>query len=309
MIVTITLNPALDKSTSVDRLVPEKKMRCDALQLDPGGGGINVSKAIHKLGGENMAVYPAGGSNGDQITQLLKDQGIKTMAVSVDALTRESFSVMDRSTGQQFRFVVPGPALGTEALESIFKAVNDIEPKPSVIVVSGSMPEGIGDDVFPRFSALASSLGAKLIVDTSGPALKKAMESGVFLLKPNLAELSALSGKESLQLHEVEEAAREIIAKGYCQVMVVSLGAGGAMLVTSNEVLRVAAPTVKKLSTVGAGDSMVGGMAWMLMRGAPYADMARFGVACGTAATMNAGTQLFNAADARALFEWIKTQP
>lgn len=309
MIVTITLNPALDKSTSVDRLVPEKKMRCDTLQLDPGGGGINVSKAIHKLGGENIAVYPSGGSNGVQITSLLSGLGIKTLPVRVDTLTRESFSVMDRSTSQQYRFVVPGPALDSLALDQVFQAVKNIDPKPLVIVVSGSMPEGMGDDVFQRFSSLAKDLGAKLIVDTSGPALKKAMEAGVFLLKPNLAELSALSGKESLQLHEVEEAAREIIARGYCQVMVVSLGAGGAMLVTREEMVRVAAPTVKKLSTVGAGDSMVGGMAWMLMRGAPYADMVRFGVACGTAATMNAGTQLFNAEDARALYDWIKTQP
>jgi 6-phosphofructokinase 2 len=306
MIVTITLNPALDKSTSVDRLVPEKKMRCATLQLDPGGGGINVSKAIQKLGGGNIAVYPSGGSNGAQITELLQAQGIRTLPVPVASLTRESFSVMDQSTGQQYRFVVPGPAISAGETGAVFSAIRSIDPGPAVLVVSGSMPEGIGDDIFSRFSSLAVELRARLIVDTSGPALKKAMEAGVFLLKPNLSELSALSGKESLQLHEVEDAARDIIGKAYAEVLVVSLGAGGAMLVTRDEMLRVAAPTVKRRSTVGAGDSMVGGMAWMLTRGASYADMVRFGVACGTAATMNPGTQLFHASDAHALYEWIK---
>jgi 6-phosphofructokinase 2 len=306
MIVTLTLNPALDKSTSVDRLVPEKKMRCAGLQLDPGGGGINVSKAIQKLGGDNVAVYPVGGSNSDLITELLQEQGIRTMPVPVRSLTRESFSVMDQSTGQQYRFVVPGPAIRPEETEAVLQTLQGIEPRPAVLVVSGSLPEGMQDNIFSRLSAIAKALNARLIVDTSGPALRKAMEAGAFLLKPNLSELSALSGKESLQLHEVEEAARDIIGKGYAEVLVVSLGAGGAMLVTADQVVRVAAPTVKRQSTVGAGDSMVGGMAWMLTRGASYADMVRFGVACGTAATMNPGTQLFHASDAHALYEWIK---
>lgn len=306
MIATLTLNPALDKSTSVDRLVPEKKMRCAGLQLDPGGGGINVSKAIQKLGGENVAVYPAGGSNGELITELLQAEGMRTMPVPVRSLTRESFSVMEKSTGQQYRFVVPGPAISEEETEALLHAVQGVVPKPSVLVVSGSMPEGMREDIFSRLSSLATRLHARLIVDTSGPALKKAMDAGVFLLKPNLSELSMLSGRESLQPEEAEDAARRIIDNGHCEVLVVSLGAGGAMLVTRDQVLRVAAPTVKRLSTVGAGDSMVGGMAWMLTRGAPYADMVRFGVACGTAATMNPGTQLFHASDAQALYERIK---
>lgn len=241
------------------------------------------------------------------IEELLRAGDIDIFPVPVDGNTRENFSVLDSTTGAQYRFVMPGASMAEDQFDQCLDAVRQLDPVPDIIVASGSLPEGAPDDIFARIASLAKGMNAKLIVDTSGPALKKAMEAGVFLLKPNLAELSALSGREHLQLHEVEQAAKEIIERGYCEVMVVSLGAGGAMLVTRDQMLRIAAPTVKKLSTVGAGDSMVGGMAWMLEQGASYADMVRFGVACGTAATMNAGTQLFNASDAHALYKWIRS--
>jgi 6-phosphofructokinase 2 len=142
-------------------------------------------------------------------------------------------------------------------------------------------------------------------VDTSGIPLQLAAREGVYLLKPNLAELCSLAGKESLQLDEVMIAAREIVKKGTCEVLVVSMGAAGAMLFTKDTFENIPAPIVKKLSTVGAGDSMVAGMVWMLMQNKPIAEVVRFGIACGTAATMNAGTKLFNRSDAIRLYNSI----
>lgn len=135
--------------------------------------------------------------------------------------------------------------------------------------------------------------------------MQLAAQIGVFLLKPNLNELSKLVGKEKLELNEVDDAAMEVISSGKCKVIVVSLGPSGALFVTKNGYEHVPAPNVKKLTTVGAGDSMVAGMTWMLSQGKTWREMVRFGVACGTAATMNTGTQLFNTENVYQLYDWI----
>jgi 6-phosphofructokinase 2 len=143
------------------------------------------------------------------------------------------------------------------------------------------------------------------VVDTSGPALQCAVAEGVYLLKPNLSELSRLAGVAELDSESVARAAQGIIAQGKCEIVVVSLGANGACLVTREGVDYIAAPAVKKQSTVGAGDSLVAGMVFALSQGRPVREAARLGVACGTAATMNAGTELFRPADAQRLFKWL----
>jgi 6-phosphofructokinase 2 len=306
MIVTLTMNPALDKSTSFDNLVPEKKIRCSQLILEAGGGGINVSKAIRKLGGESIAVFTSGGSNGKTIENLLSALDISFVPVPIKENSRENFSVAESSTNAQYRFVMPGPVMKPEEIERCLQVLADMDPRPSILVASGSLPEGVPDHFFAQLAAFCRTHQIKLIVDTSGAPLKQALEEGVFLAKPNLAELSSLVGAESLELSEVDDAALQFINAGHCEVMVVSLGAAGALLVTKDWVEQIVPPPVRKLSTIGAGDSMVAGMAWKLDAGGSYSDMCRFGVACGTAATMNPGTQLFNVDDVNRLYEWIR---
>jgi 6-phosphofructokinase 2 len=306
MIVTLTMNPALDKSTSFDNLVPEKKIRCSQLILEAGGGGINVSKAIRKLGGESITVFTSGGSNGKTIENLLSALDISFVPVPIKENSRENFSVAESSTNAQYRFVMPGPVMKPEEIERCLQVLADMDPRPSILVASGSLPEGVPDHFFAQLAAFCRTHQIKLIVDTSGAPLKQALEEGVFLAKPNLAELSSLVGAESLELSEVDDAALQFINAGHCEVMVVSLGAAGALLVTKDWVEQIVPPPVRKLSTIGAGDSMVAGMAWKLDAGGSYSDMCRFGVACGTAATMNPGTQLFNVDDVNRLYEWIR---
>jgi 6-phosphofructokinase 2 len=201
---------------------------------------------------------------------------------------------------------MPGPELEPAEIDHCLQVLTEINPLPSIIVASGSLPEGVPDDFFARLASFCRANKIKLIVDTSGTPLKKALEEGVFLVKPNLAELSSLVGVDTLQLSEVDDAALQFINAGKCEVMVVSLGAAGALLVTKDWVEQIVPPPVKKLSTIGAGDSMVAGMAWKLDSGSSYSDMCRFGVACGTAATMNPGTQLFKVEDVNKLYEWIR---
>lgn len=305
MILTITMNPAIDKTTSVEKLLPEKKLRCAEMMTEPGGGGINVSKAIKKLGGKSVAVFPSGGLNGKKLEELLTESGIAYRAVAVAEQTRESFTVTEVAMNAQYRFVMPGQPLTKTEIEACIDAIKNIQPVPKIIVASGSLPAGIPDVFYARLAAVSKELGAKYIIDTSGTPLHLAAQESVYLLKPNLSELCSLVGKEYLELHDVDDAAHEVIRKGHCEVMVVSLGPAGAILVTDKIHERIPAPTVKKLSTVGAGDSMVGGMAWMLEQGATLREVVRFGVACGTAATMNPGTRLFQKEDVYKLYNWI----
>ncbi|MBL7781625.1 MAG: 1-phosphofructokinase family hexose kinase [Saprospiraceae bacterium] len=303
-IVTLTLNPALDKSSSTEKLVPEQKLRCTPMRIDAGGGGINVSKGIQKLGGSSLSVFPSGGHNGRQIQSLLHDAGIKTAVLEVAGETRENISITETGSNQQYRFTLPGTELTEKQANACLDLVQKAEP--AYIVASGSLPPGLPGDYFEKVAHFSKKIGARFILDTSGKALQAAADEGVFLLKPNLGELSALVGVEKLEMNQVDDAALQLIGQGKCEVVVVSLGPQGCLLVSADGFEHIPAPTVHKKSTVGAGDSMVAGMVWALNEGRSYRDMARIGVACGSAATMNTGTELFHAADVWKLLQWIE---
>jgi len=305
MIVTITMNPAVDKSTTIEKLIPEKKLRCSEMVVEAGGGGINVSKAIKKLGGETYAIFPSGGMNGKVLENSLTKLGIKYSALPVEAETRENIVVTEVSTNEQFRFVLPGAELKPDLESSLQSCLESLKPIPSIIVASGSLPPGISETFYADLARLSKKMNAKYILDTSGKPLQLAAMEGVYLLKPNLGELSKLVGKETLELDEVDDAAMEIVSRGNCEVIVVSLGPSGALLVTKQGYEHVPAPIVKKVSTVGAGDSMVAGMTWMISQGKSWKEVVTFGVACGTASTMNPGSQLFDVDKVNAIYDWI----
>ena len=306
-IITVTFNPAIDKSTSVPVLIPEKKLKCALPVYEPGGGGINVARAIKKLGGEATAVYLAGGYSGKTFSQLLTDELVESIVTETRESTRENLIVLENASNQQFRFGMPGPNISKLEWQDCLK---NIETTIDVgyIVASGSLPQGIPTDIFARIAFIARKKNARLIVDTSGEALKEAVAAGVYLIKPNLGELSMLLRKEELNIELVEDAAREVIEKGNCEVVVVSMGPAGAMLVTKELALQIMPPAVKRKSTVGAGDSMVAGIALSLNRNKSLTEAVQYGVACGTAATMNPGTELCRKEDAEYLFKLIQNK-
>ena len=303
-IVTLTVNPAIDKSTKFSGLVAEQKIRCEEPRFDAGGGGINVSKAIARLSGKSLAIFTAGGASGQMLEDLVQHEGIDYQVIKTKKWTRESFTAVDTLTNSQYRFGMPGAEINQEEADEILRKIEQL--KPEYLVASGSLPPKIGDDFYEKVANISQKIGSKLIIDTSGEPLKFAVNKGVYLLKPNVSELAKLVGSETLEMDEVDDAAREIISKGGCEIVVVSLGPQGAMLVTKDFCEHVSAPPVQKKSTVGAGDSMVGGMVWALSAGKTLQEMLRWGVACGSAATMNEGTQLFKKEDAQKLFEWLR---
>jgi 6-phosphofructokinase 2 len=305
-IVTLTVNPSVDKSTHFSGLIPEQKIRCKDPLFDAGGGGINVSKAIARLRGNSLAVFTSGGPVGAMLKDLVTKEKVIFEAIETETATRENFVAVDDNTNSQYRFGFSGDTLTDAEVEKILATIQNLKPK--FLIASGSLNEGLSSDFYQKIAKIAKASDTKFIVDTSGEALKKVLETGAYLIKPNVGELAKLIGVQRLEMEEVKEAAKKIITQGGAEIVAVSLGPQGAVLVTKDEYEYVPAPNVAKKSTVGAGDSMVGGIVWALSQNKSLKDVIRWGVACGSAATMNEGTQLFKLEDANRLFEWLKSK-
>ena len=303
-IITLAVNPALDKSAHFKGLVPEQKIRCEEPRYDAGGGGVNVSKAISRLEGESFCVFTSGGPIGLMLEELVHKESIAFGAIKTSNWTRESFVAVDDNTNSQYRFGFSGSPISEAEKNNIIKTIQELKSK--FLVISGSLSEGLPTDFYKQIADSAKKSGAKVIVDTSGEALEKVLETGVYLIKPNVGELAKLIGVERLEMDEVVHAAQSLIEKGSAEIVAVSLGPQGAVLVTATQTEFVPAPNVVKKSTVGAGDSMVGAMVWALSQNKSLKEVVQWGVACGSAATMNEGTQLFKLEDAKRLFDWLQ---
>lgn len=302
-IVTLTVNPAIDVNTEVDRVVPDAKLRCRNVRYEPGGGGINVSRAIRRLGGESLAVYAAGGSTGDFIETLLSQEGIEGLKVRVEDWTRQNLMANELSSRHQYRFVMPGPKLKPAEWQRCLDELASLPNSPDYLVASGSLPPGAPEDFYARLARWARESGIRMVLDTKGEALRLAAEEGVYLLKPNMRELAHLAARDLLDDSDVDAAAAEHVKKGKCESLLLSLGKAGAIFYTRDHSFYIPSPTVPIRSTVGAGDSMVAGVVLSLTRGESVEEAARFGVAAGAAAAMTPGTELCRRKDAERLYK------
>ncbi len=301
-IVTMTMNPAIDKSSSVGHVVAERKLYCNPPRFDPGGGGVNVCRAIKKLGGESMLLYPTGGQTGERLQQLLDREGIANLPFPIEGLIRESLVILEESSGQQYRFGMPGPEFQEQELERSLHALSAVEPSPDYLVASGSLPPGVPTDFYARVARVGKDRKAKVIIDVSGEALEEALKEGVYLIKPNVREFRELVGEDAKEESRIKAKALEIVESGRCEVLVISLGAAGALMVSEDFVEHILPPTVPIVSKVGAGDSMVAGIVLGLARDKPLRESVLFGVAAGAAAVMTPGTELCRKEDAERLF-------
>lgn len=302
-VVTLTLNPAVDKSSSVNSVAAEIKMRCTAPRFDPGGGGVNVSRAMHQLGAHSTAIITRGGGTGVMLEMLLQQEGIAPYCVDIQDYTRENLSVYEESTGLQYRFGMPGPILQASEWEAATEACFALQP--DYLVASGSLPPGMPNDYYAHLAQRAQQAGVQIIVDTSGPALEALVDTRVFLIKPNLAELESLSGEKFSGETQLRAVGQRLIASGMAQVLVVSLGSAGAACITETEFVQMRPPVVPIQSKVGAGDSMVGGIMTALSQDRPLLEAVRYGIAAGTAAVMTPGTDLCRKEDTDEIYERI----
>ena len=307
-IVTLTMNPAIDVSVDTKHVVPDHKLRCRAPRIDPGGGGLNVARAVREMGGEARAVYAAGGATGQLLSELLNEIGVPHEAIPIAGRTRENFTVSETASDAQYRFVLPGPELRREEWERCLDRLTSLDPPPRYLVASGSLPPGAPEDFYARAAVIARQIGARTVLDTSGPALRRGIESSVYLLKPNLRELGQLVGAELRDEAQQERAALELVDAGWAEVVVVSLGAAGTLLVSADVVERIRSPTVPIRSRIGAGDCTIAGIVVGLARGDDARLAVRRGVAAGAAAVMTPGTELCRRADVDRLYESLLSE-
>ena len=290
-IVTLTINPAVDVSTSVKKMVPFTKMRCAQAHRDPGGGGINVARVLKRLGNAVTAIYPAGGATGQLLGTLVEREGVRSIVIPASNDTREDITIFDERTREQYRLVFPGAPLSEIEWQGCLGSIARIKPQPLFVIASGSLPAGVPQDFFGRVAQLQKG-HSKAIVDTSGPLLKAALKEGVYLIKPNLHEFQDLAGIASSDEATLIEAGQGLIDRGQVEVIALSLGPDGALLITRDVAMRANGLPIEAVSVSGAGDSFLGAMVWSLASSNCLETALRYGVAGGSAALLNPGTEL-----------------
>ncbi|MEZ5343174.1 MAG: 1-phosphofructokinase family hexose kinase [Acidimicrobiales bacterium] len=303
-IVTLTLNPALDVSSAVPVVAPTHKLRCANPNEEPGGGGINVARVCSRLGEDTLAIVPLGGPVGQRVHDLLVEEGVPAVVVPINGQTRQSVTINQSSNGDQFRFVFPGPTLTSAEIDACRDAAIHAARNAKCLVVSGSMPIGVDGRIVAELAAALP--GVRILVDTSGQALAESLGSTAYLAKPSANELATIVGRSLETEADILEAAVDLVQSSQLHAIAVSIGPGGVIVaMRDGGVLRFRAPTVKVRSAVGAGDSMVAGIAVGLARGLSLSESMSLGTAAGTAAVISDGSRLCDPADVARLLPLV----
>ena len=308
-LITLTLNPALDLATTADHVAPTHKLRCGLVRRFAGGGGINVARVLHRLGADVCAWALAGGAAGARVQQLLADEGVPTQLQRIAGDTRENFSVVETTTGQEFRFVLPGPTLQASEWQACLDALATHTPPPRWLIASGSLPPGTPDDFYAQLVRAVSAVsgqGVRVAIDTSGPPLAAALKAGVALVKPSLRELRDLLQQPLEHAADWCTAAQSLVHSGVADTVALSIGEQGAVLATREGVWQAPALNVPATTgTTGAGDCFLAALVWALDRGDAPAEALRWGVAAGAAALLHPGTSLAQTDDVQRLMHSV----
>ena len=304
-VVTLTVNPAIDAACIADEVVPMRKVRTRDERYDPGGGGVNVARMIHELGGEAVAFYLAGGITGQALEGLIERSGIAAVRVPIAGLTRVSLTVYETSTGHEFRFTPEGPEVTQAECHNCLEVLSIVDC--DYFVASGSLARGMPPDFYASAARLAKARGGRVVLDSSGTALHHALAEGVYLVKPSRRELEHLLGRKAATPADEEALAREVVDQGRAEVVALTLGGQGAVLATGQGVLRLPSPKVESRSAVGAGDAFLGAMVWGLANGRKIEEAFAYGVAAGAATAMTPGTELGRRAQIEQLYAKIRT--
>lgn len=298
-IVTLTVNPAVDLSAHAASVQPGHKIRTFDERYDPGGGGINVARVIHELGGETLALFASGGVTGRFVEQMLTQEKVPWQAVLIGGSCRISVTVHDKSNGQEYRFVPQGPKVTAAECSDILETLKRVEA--DWVVASGSLAPGMPADFYAKAAGIAAARGARFALDTSGSALAAALGHGIFLLKPSLSELEAVVGCKVRDLDSQMDQARRLVQSGAAEMIALTLGSAGAILATSDQVCHLPAPPVTERTGVGAGDSFLAGLVFALARGQPAERALKLAIACGAAAVQGSGTAQVKRSDVATL--------
>lgn len=305
-VVTLTLNPALDLSGAVERLMPQHKLRCHDAMRHPGGGGINVARVLKRLDYEAVAVFPAAGVTGQMLEHLLSAEGVASAVVHTGGATRENVTVNEEATGRQYRFVFPGPDVSAHDTQACLDRATDLLSPGGWLVASGSLAPGMPEGTYAKLGAQVRARKGRLVLDAAGAPMRKALGQ-TFLLKLSEHELEQAVGAPVFDRQRCIAGARLLLESGP-EMIAITRGENGALLVSRDFALTARAPAIAPKSTVGAGDSFLAALTWALLNRKMAADALGWAVAAGTAALLEPGTELATAPEISRLFPQVTVE-
>ncbi len=305
MIATVTLNPSLDRTVTVHGLMLDESNRWTGLHHYAGGKGIDVSRAIHEMGGRTIAYGFVGGPDGRMVEVLLDEEGVPFSFTPIEQETRTNFIIADTKTSRQTIINAPGPRISKKELERFLSKLRRIYPRPDLMVIGGSLPPGVPVNIYYEIIVEAKDSGVRSILDSASQWLEEGIKAKPYLIKPNVHEAEELLKTEISTEESIIEAALSLVEMGI-EIVVISRGKEGIIAVTKERIIEAVPPPVKVRSAVGAGDCAIAGLASKLAYGEPLIEACRLAVAMGTAAVLTPGTELCHRADVEKLLPQIK---
>ena len=305
MIATITLNPSLDRTITVDGLAVGESNRWSSLRYYAGGKGIDVSRAVHEMGGQTVAYGFIGGHEGRTLEILLDEDGVLFSFTPIEQVTRTNFIVSDTKARQQTIINAPGPHISRKELERFTEKLRRISPPPDLMVVSGSVPPGVPADIYHAIITEAKGYGVRTVLDSVGQWLKEGIRAKPYLIKPNVREVEELLETEFPTEEAIIGAALDLVDMDI-EMVVISRGKDGIIAATKKSIVKAIPPSVKVRSAIGAGDCTMAGLALKLADGESLVEACRLGTAMGTAAVLTPGTELCHRADVEELLPQIQ---
>ena len=290
MIITVTMNPAIDKTVEIEKLQPGGLNRIQKVELDAGGKGINVSKTIHELGGESLAIGFLGGNSGKTIENVLTEWNIRHDFIWVDGETRTNTKVFEKN-GSVTELNESGPIITEEKVNELLLKIKEYTTSDTLIVLAGSIPAGVDKNIYARITELVHEKGGHVLMDADGELFRNALKASPDIIKPNRVELEEYAKADyRMSQEELTDMAKAFVAKGI-QTVAVSMGMGGALFVKDDYAVRCPALSVKSHSTVGAGDAMVAALAYAWDKNLPNEETVRLSIATSAGAVTTIGTK------------------
>jgi 6-phosphofructokinase 2 len=307
MIVTLTLNPCLDNYIAVAGIQPNETTRSQPVLQFAGGKGINVSRAINEMGGETVAFGLVGGEEGHTLTSLLFAEGVPASLTPISESTRACFIITDAATDRQTRISPPGPRVRPAETRRLLAQMWQLKHKPDLLVCGGSVPPGIPADIYGVIIDEARRQGVRTLLDSSGEYLKAGVKARPYLIKPNVPEAEELLGMKLPDEKTIIQAGKDIVGLGV-EIAVISRAEKGLIAVGEGEIIKAVPPKVEPVSTVGAGDCTVAGLAIAMARADSLSEACRLAAAMGTAAVLSQGTGLAKRAHVEKLLSRVKIE-
>jgi 1-phosphofructokinase len=304
-VLTVTLNPAVDKTVTVKQLVVAGLNRIQDVRIDAGGKGINVAKVLRRFEADVQAWGLKAGHQGRVIEEKLREYGITSHFLEAEGQTRTNLKVVDEATMETTELNEPGFAPSEALIAKFVSELREQLPYTGILVLGGSLPPGVPPDFYKRLIEIAKESGVPAILDADGEALAHGIEAAPYAIKPNIHELEALFG-ETLDTDErLSAAVRKLLGKGI-RVAIVSMGAEGSLIVGADQAIRATPFKITPQSTVGAGDSMVAAMAYCFLRGLSLEETARWTTAAGSVTASKPGTDVCTLAEVQEKLELVQ---